>query len=293
MKTVFPICLKKRGLCNFHLGNLDLSLKDLTSAQLLEPNNPYRYASRAYVKNALKDVDGAIEDYEKAVHLDPEDAIAHNNLGLLQDKKGYAKHSKKSFEIADDLAEKQNLFNETEPQKEDVNVTPRNDEAETETTWKTIKKVFVSKEGKREFISFIKNGFRIKKVKSFLTSVVEEIADKNSNNSLVIFPTRRAASLYKNLLFSREKKAIKLPQIMTWSEYVDQLIPHQIISRELALVQLFKSYCKIKNASTEFSQFLNWGDTVLSDFEKVKLHGLNGVEFLIKSIFLRFLKNGN
>ena len=41
----------------------------------LEPNNPYRYSSRAYIKDWIGDIKGAIADYEVAVKLDPEDSI--------------------------------------------------------------------------------------------------------------------------------------------------------------------------------------------------------------------------
>src|SRR5690606_27237036 len=35
--------------------------------------------------------------------LDPEDAVSHNNKGLVEEKMGYQAKSKKSFEKADDL----------------------------------------------------------------------------------------------------------------------------------------------------------------------------------------------
>ena len=37
-------------------------------------------------ETALRDIQGAIADYEKAVELDPEDAITLNNLGLLEEQ---------------------------------------------------------------------------------------------------------------------------------------------------------------------------------------------------------------
>ncbi len=49
----------------------------------------------------------AMQDYRKAVELDPEDAVAHNNLGLLEEKVGYQLKADKRFEKADKLREEQ------------------------------------------------------------------------------------------------------------------------------------------------------------------------------------------
>ena len=40
---------------------------------------------------------------KKAIKLDPEDAVAYNNLGLLEEKLGYEEQAKRRFEIADAL----------------------------------------------------------------------------------------------------------------------------------------------------------------------------------------------
>ena len=77
-----PTLLSERGVSYYHNKQIERSLKDMDKAVEFDPNNSYRYASRAYIKAKI-DVDGAIEDYKKAVELDPEDAIALNNLGLL------------------------------------------------------------------------------------------------------------------------------------------------------------------------------------------------------------------
>ena len=94
-----------RAVAFFHTDQAQHSLTDMNKARELEPNKGYRYSSRAFIKDHLGDLDGAIEDYKMAVHIDPEDAIAQNNLGLLEEKKGYVQSSKKRFVTADQLAE--------------------------------------------------------------------------------------------------------------------------------------------------------------------------------------------
>ena len=160
-----PDRFEKIGMCYFHSGNLILCLKNLNFAQKLDPNNPFRYSSRAFVKNGMGDVKGAIEDYETAIHLDPQDAIAHNNLGLLQEKIGFDKQAKSSYKKADDLAvdffeNKENDSFKNGHKKLDE--TPSYlTEDERKSTLSTIKNVFISRKGFKEFLEFLKNGFKL------------------------------------------------------------------------------------------------------------------------------------
>lgn len=159
-----PIYYSDRGVCYFHLDMKKQSLSDMNKSVELDPEYSYRYASRAYIKDSMGDVKGAVEDYEIAVKLDPEDAVAHNNLGLLQEKLGYMQQSKASFEKADGLA-KMLEENGIEYNNE---LKPRNIQKEIDeenknlTTKRVIKDIFTSKETFKEFIQFIKNGFKRK-----------------------------------------------------------------------------------------------------------------------------------
>ena len=94
-----------RAVAYFHTGQAERSLEDMNTARDLEPEKGYRYSSRAFIKDHIGDLDGAIEDYQVAVKIDPEDAIAQNNLGLLEEKKGYVQESKRRFVTADELAD--------------------------------------------------------------------------------------------------------------------------------------------------------------------------------------------
>ena len=58
----------ERGVCKFHL-RFKSSMEDLNKAIELDPDNGYRYACRAYVKDKIGDTEGAIADYTKANEL--------------------------------------------------------------------------------------------------------------------------------------------------------------------------------------------------------------------------------
>ena len=170
---VNPIYYSQRGVCYFHLKDLVSALRDMDKSVELDPQYSYRYASRAFIKDASGDVKGAIMDYQKAVELDPEDAVSFNNLGLLEEKLGYMESSKKSFKKADDLAKmleetgivtEQELLDSTavKPTNIQKEINEGVAEQKDSSVSKEIGNVFKKKEVFKEFITFIKNGFKTK-----------------------------------------------------------------------------------------------------------------------------------
>jgi len=166
-----PHFYSQRGVCFYHLKQLEKSLNDMNSAVKLDPTYSYRYASRAYIRDAKGDVKGAVADYQKAIELDPTDAVAHNNLGLLEEKLGYIEASKKNFKKADELAKlledtgvvtEEELIASQAPEPE--NIQKQVDEEKVvkneSNVAKEMKQVLTKKDSFKEFISFIKNGFK-------------------------------------------------------------------------------------------------------------------------------------
>lgn len=191
-----------RGVAYLHANDQKNCMSDLDYVVNQQPDYAYRYACRAFAKNHFKDHDGAIADYEKAIKLDPNDAVAHNNLGLLLEQKGYRKAAEDRFERADKLSKQEDqLFQvmddlesekkatplsestddptsaeferrmkqaeqkaengaETELNQEDGSTPQEN--PETTSGSEEFKKVFTSRQQFKEFIQFVKNGFKIK-----------------------------------------------------------------------------------------------------------------------------------
>ncbi|MFT7612276.1 MAG: Flp pilus assembly protein TadD [Parvicellaceae bacterium] len=161
----------EKGVALFHLNRKIESISELNIALKLEPDNPYRYSSRAYLKDSMGDTKGAVEDYLICTKMDPEDAIAFNNLGILEDKLGRKQKAKERFEKADDLAkilDDNNISVQGEPVKETY-VEPTNLQQELNIEKKLTKEkgastimvdVFRSRKTRKEFINFIKKGFK-------------------------------------------------------------------------------------------------------------------------------------
>ena len=151
--------LHDRAVCLFQLGRKTESLDLLDRAAALEPDNPYRYASRAWIRAAMKDVDGAIQDYLKALELDPDDAITLNNLGLLEEQYGMRKAAQERFRRADTLS---GILREAGVDPPTAQGGPEDkEEPETSSTvWTEIKGVFTQPERRKDFLKFLKNGLR-------------------------------------------------------------------------------------------------------------------------------------
>lgn len=152
----------ERAVAYFHNGQLKESLEDMDRSQALEPHNAYRYASRAYIKDAMGNIEGAIADYEKAIELDPEDAIAHNNLGLLIEKLGHHQKAKAFFDFADAIA-KQEQGDKNAMATRPTNIQSELDKERRKTSLgKEMAKVFTDKKQFKDFLKFVSNGFKTK-----------------------------------------------------------------------------------------------------------------------------------
>lgn len=163
-----------RGISHFKNKNIDAALKDMDKAVELEPNNPFRYSSRAYIKGKV-DIDGAMADYEKAIELDPKDEISYNNLGLLQENAGRMKAAKKNFKksnkiIGYDPDKKKENLDTGEKKQEEID-TPENTKLENRVETidtstprnslrKTMLSVFTSKTIRQEYYNFLKSKFK-------------------------------------------------------------------------------------------------------------------------------------
>jgi tetratricopeptide (TPR) repeat protein len=141
----------ERGVSYFHNKQIDLALKDMDRAVEFEPNNPYRYSSRAFIL-AYKDVDAAILDYKKAIELDPKDDIAYNNLGLLEENAGRFKDAQESYKKSNELIG-------YEPEKRQQQEESIVEKEAPKTIGNVLQSLFTSAAARKDLWQFVKNIF--------------------------------------------------------------------------------------------------------------------------------------
>ncbi|OIQ31696.1 MAG: hypothetical protein BM555_05140 [Crocinitomix sp. MedPE-SWsnd] len=183
-----PHYFNQRAVCYLNINKFDLSLFDMNKSIELDDKYAYFYSCRGFLKTKMKDMEGAIDDYEESLELDPQNDITYNNMALALESMGNMnkaqKYYKKSNEILGYDPEKRELNEEqtymvdkeestsetakTEPSesklKEHIDqVNTENEEANSEEKKKIAKEVFTKKSTFKEFLGFIKNGFKLDK----------------------------------------------------------------------------------------------------------------------------------
>lgn len=160
-----PDILSDRGFLYIRLGKDAEAMEDLDLSLDLQPEYGYRYASRGYARDYFGDAEGAIEDYEKAIALDPRDAISHNNLGILLQKAGKVREAESHFEAADQLSSETQFhitedFEGEQKSLDRVVIPPSGLMRKQENTISEMKNLFTSKEKFEAFMHFLRNGLR-------------------------------------------------------------------------------------------------------------------------------------
>lgn len=154
------------GVALFHAGQKQEALAALDRALELQPDYGYRFAARAWMRQALKDFDGARADYAHAIALDPEDAISLNNLGLLEEQAGFFQQARDRFAAADALS---SLLEETGIATEFGTTEPVVEQQETPvkagptSAWGWVRHALFTAEGRSEFAGFIRSGLTFRR----------------------------------------------------------------------------------------------------------------------------------
>jgi tetratricopeptide (TPR) repeat protein len=89
-----------RGVERKQKGDLDGALQDYDIALGLNPGDFFAFNNRANVRRDKGDTAGAISDYSEAVRLEPAYAAAYVNRGLVQERSGDPEAARASFNAA-------------------------------------------------------------------------------------------------------------------------------------------------------------------------------------------------
>jgi tetratricopeptide (TPR) repeat protein len=99
----YAVAYNQLGLAYAAKGQLDLAIQDYNKAIELDPTYTAAYYNRGVVHHTKDQFDLAIQDYCKAIELDPKLASAYFNRGLAYKAKGQPELSEKDFKKAIEL----------------------------------------------------------------------------------------------------------------------------------------------------------------------------------------------
>ena len=161
-----PNIISDRGFLYIHLKKNKLAMDDFDLCVDLQPDYGYRYSARAYAKEYFGEIDEAILDYQKAIELDKNDWISHQNLGILLQKQNRIVDAEHHFKVADEIQGKNEFgivqkMGEKQQSIDRETIPPSDLIRKQENTISKMKHLFTSKENFDEFMHFLKNGFKI------------------------------------------------------------------------------------------------------------------------------------
>jgi CRISPR/Cas system-associated exonuclease Cas4 (RecB family) len=113
---------------------------------------------------------------------------------------------------------------------------------------------------------------------SFLNRIADAIiADASSNDFsayTVVFPTRRAALLFKLQLAQKFNHAILLPRTYGINDFIEAYTPLHIAEKKELLLALFVIYQK-HFPDYNYLAFAPWGEIILNDFDEIDRYLIN------------------
>ncbi|MEQ5792989.1 PD-(D/E)XK nuclease family protein [Muricauda sp. NFXS6] len=107
---------------------------------------------------------------------------------------------------------------------------------------------------------------------TFLEYVLDDLHHKQLDftNCTFVIPSKRSGTFLKKHMASRLEKNIFSPEVLSIQEFIGQLSDLNQASNIDLLLLLFKVYkeSQIEN-SDDFTSFINWGQTLLQDFNEI------------------------
>jgi tetratricopeptide (TPR) repeat protein len=153
-----------RGVSYLNLEKIDLAIFDFNKLIELDPNYAFYYSCRGFAKARLGDKKGAAQDYHTALELEPDNEITLNNLGLVLEEMGYIEQAQQSFKKSDAIRKKEDYKPETfdEPSHQPKKIAIEAAGPHNLSKWDVVKSIFTDKSTFKEFVQFIKRGFKHK-----------------------------------------------------------------------------------------------------------------------------------
>jgi tetratricopeptide (TPR) repeat protein len=98
-----PFAYYHRGLASMAMGRIDRAIDDFNKAIALDPSDYYAYINRGLVYSETGQTGKALEDFDKAIALNPRSFEAYTNKGMAYGKAGLLDRAIEQFSKAIDI----------------------------------------------------------------------------------------------------------------------------------------------------------------------------------------------
>ena len=102
----------------------------------------------------------------------------------------------------------------------------------------------------------------------FLEAVFNEYAGKDLSRHCFVFPTRRAAYVFRQKFLNEKGKTLWLPEILAIRDLIDRLSPYPIAD-DLVLLLLLHGVVEEFEKEIPLDKFFPWGKILLNDFNEL------------------------
>ena len=122
----------------------------------------------------------------------------------------------------------------------------------------------------------------------FLSDVAEQLIQNQIDfeKHICVIPNKRMALFLKRHLQQKLSESVFLPEFLGTNDLLGNISDMKLVSGLDANIQLYLSYLKVADSAIDFSEYLNWGGQVLSDFNDIDLYQVDPKKLFAKAIFL-------
>tara|TARA_B100000508_G_scaffold141092_1_gene146415 strand:+ start:72828 stop:75683 length:2856 start_codon:yes stop_codon:yes gene_type:complete len=128
----------------------------------------------------------------------------------------------------------------------------------------------------------------------FIDRIAQYIYDEDLplSNLTIVLPSQRAKKYLQRALFKVYEKPIFSPEIITMNRWIQDLSPLPIIDPTRALFKLYEVHKEVdKTEQQTLDEFLNWGKTLLSDFDEMDRYLIDSKDLFKNLADIKELEN--
>ncbi|SDX63237.1 PD-(D/E)XK nuclease superfamily protein [Lutibacter oricola] len=132
-------------------------------------------------------------------------------------------------------------------------------------------------------------------MKSFITSVVEDVLSKNQkiDNLIFVLPSQRSCVFVKEEVILKLPTNTFLPKIISIENYIQEIAEFSLIDNTQLLFEFYSVYLKVvpEKEQQSFEAFSQWAIIALHDFNEIDNYLVNSNEFFSNLSDLKRLNN--